>query len=537
MTTGQALIKQLVVRTRSCLKARSGAKDLRKAFWQVVDEVVAEGNGLYRHDGVDVIGKAYEALISSEGRRAEGQFFTPRWAADLMSGWLFREPRQLLLDPGCGSGSLTIAAATHGTRGSAAILALDRDPLAIHMLRANCALRALQNIEMVRGDFLVTDFAARPDAVICNPPYIRHQHIPSDEKRRVHLAIEQRFGFRMSGLAGMPALFLLKCLDIVSPKARLAFVTPAHWLDVDYARPLKELLLESASIEAIILLPERSLLFERILTTAAIILLRTEAPPSSPTTVIRLGNELPPADLVLDALAGDPVDLDSDHITLRADDRWARPTRRRERSFRGVRLAELARIRRGVATGANDFFVVSEAQRKLLHLPIGKLRLCLTSPKLVTGCEVTLAFFSRLADDVPRWLINTDDPGDEDRQTALGRYLRLGRDELRIHERSLPRARRPWFRPEQRNTCDIVFTYLNRERSRFIRNRSGATALNKWLIIEPLQHVDPERLWCALQRPVIHAQLATMARTYARGLWKLEPAELGKVRVDISRAS
>ncbi len=86
-------------------------------------------------DGVDVIGAAYEQLVSGVERRPRGQFQTPFWAADLMASWLLAEPAELLLDPGVGAGRLLFRALKAGRHSPGAMPGLDGDPLSLTMAR------------------------------------------------------------------------------------------------------------------------------------------------------------------------------------------------------------------------------------------------------------------------------------------------------------------------------------------------------------------------------------------------------------------
>lgn len=90
------------------------------------------------------------------------------------------------------------------------------------------------------------------------------------------------------------------------------------------------------------------------------------------------------------------------------------------------------------------------------------------------------------------------------------------------------RAGRPWWEVEADFAAPILFTYLNRSRPRFVRNRAGAIPLNNWLVIEPRDGVDPDRLFAALCGSSETA-LRPDAREYGNGLWKLEPSELKRL--------
>ena len=85
---------------------------LRAAFEQAIADLPTQADSAVWRDGADIVGRAYERLISGAERRPRGQFFTPFWAGEL---WPVAAGRadQLLLDPGCGSGSLLVPVARH----------------------------------------------------------------------------------------------------------------------------------------------------------------------------------------------------------------------------------------------------------------------------------------------------------------------------------------------------------------------------------------------------------------------------------------
>lgn len=486
-------------------------------------------------DGRDIVGSAYERLFTGEERRDAGQFFTPFWAGEVMAGWLFQRPPSLCLDPGAGSGGLLIPAARDRGRGKARLLGLDLDPLAISMLKANVRLRGMAGVEARQANFLLDELPERPDTIICNPPYSRHHVIPAEEKLAIHDGFEERLGVRFNGLAALHVLFLVRALEVAADGARIAFITPSDWLDVGYGKKIKEWLLANAQVEAIVLIEESHLFFEGVMTTAAITLIRKTAPTSEPTRLLHIEGDptriMPSA--VISALTESqfaPAQLAfcrSSEAMLDATGKWSRPPLKRRR---GQPLGSFARIRRGIATGSNRFFVISEAQRRTLGIPVSELKRCITSPRIFSGSELTAEAMDSLPDDVPRWLVDNSDPEAAKEKTALGRYLRRGLRQ-RIHHGYLAARRSPWHRLEQRGESPILFTYFNRDAPRFIRNRCGAVPLNNWLIIEPNDGVDCDALYELLQSRTVREQLNERRRVYGGGLWKLEPSELVEVRV------
>jgi adenine-specific DNA-methyltransferase len=482
-------------------------------------------------DGLDIVGSAYERLFSGKERRDAGQFFTPFWAGEVMAGWAFQEKVALAMDPGVGSGGLLIPAARHPRRKGAKLLGLDLDPLAVSMLEANTRLRGMEGVEARQGNFLLDSLNEQPGAILCNPPYSRHHAIPAMEKLQIHDGFEQRLGVRFNGLAALHVLFLVRALEIAADGARIAFITPSDWLDVGYGKKVKEFLLSRAQVEAIILIEESHLFFEGVLTTAAITLIRKTPPTSEPTKVLRIEGDptrFKPK-LIVDLLTGRVGlnDMQEEPVALDPTAKWSRPSAKRRS---GTKLGSVARVRRGIATGANAFFVISERERKKLDIPKSQLKRCITSPRVFIGIELTAKAMDAFDDDVPRWLVDCDNPEEANRDTPLGRYLRRGR-KLKIHTGYLAASREPWHRLEQRGKSPILFTYFNRDAPRFVRNLCGAVPLNNWLIVEPNQDVDPDALCRALQSKSVGEQLLEGRRVYGGGLWKLEPSELVEVRV------
>jgi adenine-specific DNA-methyltransferase len=518
-----AAVAELVARTRT----RAGSDDpaaIRRAFRHVLAHLPVDPDDPAWRDGIDVVGTAYERLLPGAVRRTRGQFFTPIWAGEVMARWLATEPVKLLLDPGCGSGSLLIPAAQSQSRRTTRLLGLDIDPIAIDMCRANRSLRGIERLEVRQADFLLDELGESPDAVICNPPYSRHHAIPPEQKRAIHDGFRQRLGLSLSRLAGLHVLFLVRALEVGADDARLAFITPSDWLDVGYGDKVKELLLGQAHVEALILLDGNTLFFDGVLTTAAITLMRKGPGESTATQVIRLGADLPaPSRVIADLRSTAP----GEELSLAAGAKWARPQRPRRR---GKRLGDLARVRRGIATGRNGFFVLSESRRRALRLPLSAVRPCISSPRTFDGNELRSEDLERFGPDVPRWVLDVRDPKAEIGAGAVARYLTEGR-ELGVSDGYLASRRSPWFALERRGDCPILFSYFNRARPRFVRNFAGAIPLNNWLIVEPHEGVDADELFALLRSRTVMRRLGENCRLYGSGLWKLEPSELEALRL------
>lgn len=492
---------------------------LKRALVQVLGALNVEPGDPAWTDGRDVVGAAYERLVAGEHRRALGQFFTPLAIGRVMARWALADQPALLLEPGCGSGSLLIASAQERAA-STHLLGLDVDPIALKMAAATRDLRGISQLELREADFLEDTVDVRPDAIICNPPYTRHHALSARSKQAIHRGFTRRLGVRFSHLASLHVLFLVRALEVSSSSARLAFITPAHWLDMGYAREVKKFLLGQAHVEAIISFPTDQPVFEHALTTASVTLIKKGGDATAPTRLIRASSSDP--ETLAGSLSDDAV---GEYVTLSSTNKWSRPAKPAARD--APCLGDFARVRRGVATGYNSFFVISERARRDLRLGLSSVRPCLATPRYFSGATIDRSTLAALPDTTPRWLVTPKRPR---AVGPLADYLAHGEHELDVRERHLVRQReragRRWFEVEATFEAPVLFTYFNRPTARFVRNAAGAVPLNSWLVIEPISGIDPQDLFKLLSSPEVSSHLQDNCRVYGNGLWKLEPSEL-----------
>lgn len=515
-------VDQLIARVRGQSGDARDPEALRAAFATVLADLEVQPGDPAWTDGRDVIGAAYERLLAGRDRRALGQFFTPLSVGRAMAAWLLASEPRVLLDPACGSGAL-VAAAAHERSGSTGLVGIDVDPFAIAMATRNSALRRIDDLDLRCGNFLVDQIDERPDAVLCNPPFTRHQELSREDKASIHEGFRRRLGLEISQLASLHVLFLVRALEVSSDDARLVFITPAHWLDMSYGRAVKEFVLEHAHVEAIVQLTASRPIFDHALTTAAITLIRKRKVGEAAGRTRFAAATSMSRDDILRALSGE---TDATFVQLTSSEKWSRVRPRRRR--RMTTLEDIAHVRRGAATGCNEFFVLSDEDRKVHKLNRCSLRPCAASPRWFEGDEISEHTLNALPDTAPRWLLY---PSRARLGGPLERYLHHAAG-LGVHERHLVelrvRAGRPWWQVEADFAAPILFTYLNRSRPRFVRNRAAAIPLNNWLAIRPRGDVDVEALFDALQR-LGERTLRPDAREYGNGLWKLEPSELRKL--------
>ena len=231
--------------------------------------------------------------------------------------------------------------------------------------------------------------------------------------------------------------------------------------------------------------------------------------------------------------------------TLREDPKWTRyPMKKKHETIKGPILSDFFRVKRGLATGNNSYFILSAREIERRELPIEAFKPILPSPRHVPDDEIKSD--SKGYPMLERRLFLLDPPWTEEeiraRYPKLWDYLEEGKVEG-IADRYLCRHRTLWYTQESRPPAPFLCTYLGRSDKksgrpfRFILNNSKATAANVYLMLYPkgpLQRVLEDRpelkrkVWKFLNGICPQLVLGE-GRVYGGGLHKLEPKELGNV--------
>ena len=111
-------------------------------------------------------------------------------------------------------------------------------------------------------------------------------------------------------------------------------------------------------------------------------------------------------------------------------------------------------------------------------------------------------------------------------------YLKIG-EKMGLPDRPLIKQRNPWYKMEQRQIPPILFTYLGRRNTRFIKNQAGVIPLTGFLCIYPnrtdLDYIN--NLWLALNHPDTLNNLQLVGKTYGSGAIKVEPTNLRRLAI------
>lgn len=369
---------------------------------------------------------------------------------------------------------------------------------------------------------------------ICNPPYVRHHHIPSEEKTRLQHLIQKIAGVRFSGLTGLYCYFLALSHAWMTDSSIACWLIPSEFMDVNYGNAFKKFLLKRVTLIRIHRFSPKDVQFADALVSSAIVWFRNTTPQPDDLVEFTFGGAL-----------ANP--LDSQKIKgsrLMREPKWTRLSKEFERGTIDVpTLGRFFKVKRGIATGANHFFILTKEQIDSFGMSIDCFRPILPSPRHLKEDEILSDSKGNPRTNPKLFLLDCKLPEHavETRYPALWNYLQSGKAD--IANRYLCRNRSPWYSQEIRPPSPFICTYMGRgsfsdnRPFRFILNHSLATVANTYLLLYPIPELEyiiqqnPSliyAIWRALKS--LHcAALTGEGRIYGGGLHKIEPNELSKV--------
>ncbi len=477
-------------------------------------------------------------------RNELGQFATPTALARDILGYArnhFLPGRRVtFLDPAIGTGSFYSALTEEFPSESIdCAIGYEIDP---HYGEPAKQLWADSPLDIRIDDFTRAEPSVgdRATLLICNPPYVRHHHIAIDDKRFLSSATLKASGMRLSGLAGLYCHFLGLAHSWMAEDALAGWLIPSEFMDVNYGTEIKRYLLESVTLSHIHRFDPSDAQFDDALVSSTVVWFSNTPPIGDQDVTFSYGG----------SLVRPRVSASVRRSQLACIPKWSRlpsSSVSDANGHQGSRLGDYFHIRRGLASGSNEFFVVTSQQIDEFQLPSEFLRPILPSPRYLQMNEVAADPQGRPLIDRQLYLIDCLLPEGEveERFPTLWQYFQRG-IKLGVNDAYLSRHRSPWYAQEQRPPAPIVCTYMGRIGTRagrpfrFILNHSCATAANVYLMLYPKPPLAAalganssllRNIWQELNSQD-EQRLLREARVYGGGLHKLEPRELANVQLD-----
>lgn len=457
---------------------------------------------------------AYAAVIGHEHRRRHGQFFTDPRVARFMLSWVLGSKSQTLYDPAFGMGAFR----PEGKR--VRFTASEIDERVIDYYRAHIDSSA---DFICREDYLAT-WGRTHANIICNPPYKRFQKFL--HRAEVFRQFQAQLGVRLSGYTNTASAFLLKSLSELDGTGRLAYIMPPEFLNAGYGTLVKETLIRGGHLFAVLNLACEKDVFSDATTSVCILLYdAAKVHDAVQFYVIEQIEQLNQFAELQPAAAVSCSDLNP---AAKWSPHFAKSKIRIDAS-RMVPLVDYGRFSRGIATGANEFFVLSRSEIESLKLTAADYRPCITKSAQIKS--------SRFGRPELRKLINADAPvflfaANGSASAAAKKYIAVG-EGRGYHRRFLTRHRTPWYKTEVRTPAPILLGVFSRGGYKVVLNDSAAVHLTCYHGFQPNRagREYVKHLFLYLHSQAGREVVSLSLRKYGGSLDKFEPNDLNSAYV------
>lgn len=486
-----------------------------------------------------------ETAPAAERAKQLGAYYTPPDLLHPLVRWAVRADTGGVLDPSYGDGRFLVSAAHRLT-------ALGVPDAAARLYGSEIEPRPsgdFQRLQVPDGNLVRRDFFActidtwggrRFDAIVGNPPYVRHHLFAPENKLRARRRMKES-AVELSERADVWAYFCSYLLGFIAQRGRMALVLPGAVLHADYANPVIDAWVRGDRSVRLVRVRER--LFPGVNERTVVLLVDGTQPSGVEYQEVENAREL-------SAILGE------DH---RASSGWRRgsapsqdastsPATRIQSRLRwfvppGVedlwneigthhavtRLGELATIRIGVVSGANRFFVVNRdtASAMLGRGRSNQVRFvdCVSRNSWLRE-PVWTSEAQELHAHEPSLLMLIKSDGE------LPKKLQIALEAAEVdglHERSHCARRDPWYALDDSWAPDLFLPYMTSKGPRLVLNLAGATCTNAVHRVRANDSAQGVAMaagsWTSLFR--LSAELS--GRSYGGGVLKVELGEAADI--------
>ena len=337
--------------------------------------------------------------------------------------------------------------------------------------------------------------------------------------------MHQQFGVSLSGYTNIASLFLVKSLCELTSGRRLAYIMPSEFLNAGYGKQIKEILIQDRHLVHLIQLECEQEAFPDA-TTSLCILLYDSAKRYDTVSFYTISS-LTELRGILDS---PPLQLVS-YEQLHPLDKWGHFFETKQlfsdlsrKHFTSI--SNYGHFSRGIATGANDFFVLRKSEITKLSLSSTEYLSCITKSAQITRAVFTSDDFHLLEEqDAPVYLFNAG----QEPSSAAKLYIQYG-ESRGFNHGYITRNRSPWYKMEQRAPAPIMLNVFSRDGYKVVRNLTTVHSLTSYHCFYPNLYGAPriDAIFLYLLSSVGHSILSHSMRKYGNQLVKFEPNDLNQ---------
>lgn len=469
--------------------------------------------------GVNIPLKNFSEIFPMENKsiiekRKKGVFYTPKILADYLIEPLIDGSDVSIIDPAYGDGALLLSAESIFKKkvinnSKLKLFGCDINPV-------NGLLKHLPQANLVKSDFFEFDSPVMHDLILTNPPYIRHQNQDAElikKYRSSHSELKL-----ISKQADLWAYFLIRSSSFLKKGGSIGAILPWSFLQAEYAIKIRIWLIENfGEIKCLALNNEY---FESTQERVVLIWLKN------------FGNKCQSLKYAQAKDIESKIKFVSIHkeswslssIANNTNNELEKLLTRYKTELGYKEFGEYAIIRIGVVTGADKFFIKDVNEIAELGVEDSKLMPIITTTReLPEYLKGNANFLKRLI------CLSNDD------EIIFRDFINEGISK-EYNIRSHSRLRTPWYSVGTGEIPDAFFPYRVAKMPYMVINNLRVQSTNSVHRIYFKGLSEIQQRWIQISFLSIYSQLSieTNAKTYGRGMLKVEPGLLKKALVFVS---
>lgn len=384
-------------------------------------------------------------------------------------------------------------------------------------------------INIINQDFLEAYPEEEFSLIIANPPYSRHHHILPETKVELSEKVKRLYNFKISGLAGLHIYFIILSTQWLKEGGYSCWLIPTEFLSVNYGIEFKRFLLSQVDLISIHSYDNSDVQFNDALVSSSVLVFR-KSKSKSEYVSFSWGTNINNPSKVIRIHKSD----------LNPNTKWTKESilNKTQPDYSNITIGTFFNIKRGIATGDNNFFIISEDIIKAYGIPMEILTPTIPPPRKLKSNIYTKE--EQTSDGL--FLLSCNDSLEtiKTKYEGLYKYIKKGIEDG-VALRANCRNRSPWYSLERRKIAPILVSYMGRDTNssklplKFILNPAGIIPTNSYLClylkdeyIHNVNNLTYRELWKVLSS-IPKEVLIAHGRSYGGGLLKWEPKELESI--------
>lgn len=468
----------------------------------------------------------YSLNTSKNKLKKFGQYFTPEIIADFMSKWVTKKAKNIL-DPAVGNAIFYRHSKKYNQEVNFFGYEIDSEILNY--------FEKYVKFPVINEDFLLSGWEESYEGILCNPPYNKFQSI--DNRKHILKEFYDNTGYHFSGYTNQYILFLIKSLYQLEDNGRLCFIVPNEFLNSKYGNEIKKILVDSKSLKGIVNLNYN--VFPNAITTSCILFIEKTENNWIEFIAVKSEEELINLNFETDFFSDESTIIPTKEID--ANEKWMKyfsdsslniPTTKNNY----VQLSKFVDVKRGIATGANKFFLFNKEKKEKYQIEDRFFSLAISRSADITKPVCKAETINTLINKNKNVFL-LDVHGKP--SSNLLNYIKEGEDDG-YNEKYIPKHRTPWYSVENKKAAPILISSSFRDKIKVVRNLCEVKSLTTFhsVYIKDGLGRYTNTLFCYLLTTKGQTLLLNNRKEMGNGLIKFQPNDYNEaLMLDITKIS